>query len=108
MRIILSKQCVSFTGSTCKSYGYAVRKSKFGYYGCRNARGFVPPDGHWRFICACAELAQDGLYIADIELPGEELNQALKEAGITPFMFARKYETLNASSVLHFKRINKL
>ena len=108
MRIILSQQCVSFTGSLNRGYGYAVRKSKFGYYGCRNARGYVPPDGHLRFIFACAQLAKDGLHLADIEVPGEELNQAIKEAGITPFMFARKHETLNASSVLHFKRINKL
>lgn len=108
MKIILSKHCESFTGSLNRGYGYAVQKRKSGYYGVRKSRGFVPPDGHLRFIVACAQLAKDGLYLADIEVPGEELNQAIKEAGITPFTFARKHETLNASSVLHFKRVNKL
>ena len=108
MRIILSKQCESLTGALGSGYGYAIRKHKYGYFGYRNSRGYVPPDGHLRFIVACAQLAKDGFHVADIEVPGEELNQAIKEAGITPFMFARKHETLNASSVLHFKRINKL
>ena len=108
MQVFLSEQIASITGKIGTDLGYAIRRSKHGFYGYRCPKCAVPPDGHWRFIVACAELAQDGLHIADIQIKGEELNQALKEAGITPFICARKRETLNARRVLHFKSINSL
>ena len=40
----------------------------------------APPDGHWRFIVLCAELAQNGLYISDIKVDWLELQNALYEA----------------------------
>ena len=80
MKIILSRQCASFTGSVGQGYGYAVRKHRGGFYAFRNSRGSVPPDGHWRFIVACAELAQMKMHIVEIEVNWMELQTALYEA----------------------------
>ena len=81
MRLFLTKQCESLTGSLGGGYGYAVQKRKSGFYGVRNTRGYVPPDGHWRFIVACAQLATTKLHVADIEVHWMELSDALYEAG---------------------------
>jgi hypothetical protein len=80
MQIILSQQCESLTGSLGKGFGYYITKSKKGYFSKRQAKGLVPPDGHWRFILTCARLAQNKLHIADIRVSGLELLQALLEA----------------------------
>ena len=80
MQIILSTRCRSLTGTISGKYGYAVQKRKSGFYGVRYSRGYVPPDGHWRFILNCAQLAHNGLYVARIELHWTELYDALYEA----------------------------
>ena len=84
MEIILSRTCKSLTGSLGRSLGYYIRsaRSKDGtvrFYGQRS-KHTVPPDGHWRFIIACAELAQMSLHISDIQLTRTELESALNEA----------------------------
>ena len=108
MEIILSNQCESLTGALGKRYGYHIQHRKNGFFGKRNAKGKVPPDGHLRFIVACAEMAKVGMHIADVKVRGEEFNQALKEAGIKPFVFARKKSMYNASGILLIKTINRL
>ena len=82
MELILSKFCRSFTGKISKSHGYYIRKVGERFVSQRSAKGFVPPDGHLRFIFACAELARDGFLIADIDIRGEELLQAAREADV--------------------------
>ena len=82
MKLILTKKCASFTGSLGKGYGYAVQKRKSGFYGVRFSRGHVPPDGHLRFIIACAKLAQMRTHIVDIQLTEREFRNALAEADI--------------------------
>ena len=68
------------TGSLGSGYGYAVRKSKKGFYGYRYGHGTVPPDGHWKFIVACAQLANAKLHVTDIEVHWMELSNALYTA----------------------------
>ena len=80
MKLYLSKQCESLTGSLGKGYGYAVRQHVKGYYGYRNAKGTVPPDGHWRFIVACATLAINRLHVSSIQVHWMELSDALYTA----------------------------
>ena len=85
MNIILSKQCESLTGTLGRGYGYCIesRRTKKGslyHYAKRNSKGPVPPDGHWRFIVLCAELAQNRLYITDIRVSCDEVKNALTEA----------------------------
>ena len=80
MQLLLSKQCESLTGSLGRGFGYFIQKRRNGFYGIRNRKGTVPPDGHWRFILACAELAQSKLHVTDIRLSWEELQSALYEA----------------------------
>ena len=80
MQIFLSKNVSSLTGSLNKNYGYAVRKHKGGYYGFRNSRGVVPPDGHWRFLCACAKIAKSKIHATAISVHWSELYDALFEA----------------------------
>ena len=80
MLIILSPNCIALTGSLSRDLGYSVQRRKNHFYGVRNSRGHVPPDGHWRFILACAQLAHTQLSIADIRLTQAELYDALYEA----------------------------
>ena len=80
MEIILSKQCKALTGSLGRGFGYHIQRRKNGFFAVRNTKGIVPPDGHWRFIAACAELAHIGLHISDIEIHWLELQTALYEA----------------------------
>ena len=81
MKIEISERCVSLTGSLGSSFGYHIQRRKNGFYAKRESKGFVPPDGHWRFILACAELAQNGLYVSNIQISWTELYDALYEAG---------------------------
>ena len=80
MRLYLTKQCESLTGSLGTGYGYHIQHRKNGFFAKRNAKGTVPPDGHWRFIVACAQLAYAKLHVTDIEVHWMELQTALYEA----------------------------
>ena len=67
------------------SLGYSLqkrrcKKGKVRFFSLRSRFG-APPDGHWRFIVLCAELARNKLYVSDIRLLAEELEEALQEAG---------------------------
>ena len=73
--------CESLTGSLGQGFGYHIQRRKNGFFSKRNTKGIVPPDGHWRFILACANLAKMSLHISDIEIYWAELQEALEEAG---------------------------
>ena len=80
MEVKLSSGCESFTGSFGSGYGYAIKKTKKGFFSQRNTRGNVPPDGHMRFIFTCAEIARMGLHFSDVKVHALELQEALYEA----------------------------
>ena len=80
MKVILSQQCLSLVGMLRTDLGYYLQKRKNGYFTKRNSKGKVPDDGHWRFILACAQIAQNKLHIADIKIHWNELYDALYEA----------------------------
>ncbi len=80
MKVILSSQCISLTGMLERGLGYHLEHRKNGFFSKRDQRGFVPPDGHWRFIVLCAELAHNKLYVSDIKVHWLELQTALYEA----------------------------
>ena len=103
MEIILSKQCESLTGSLGRGFGYHIQRRKNGYFAKRNSKGVIPPDGHWRFIVTCAELAQNKLHIADIRVSREELKQAMYEARIFIAMQHLRKDTYDARDILNLK-----
>ena len=80
MKIILTEQCESFTGSLGRGFGYHIQRRKNGFFAKRNTKGIVPQDGHWRFIVACAEQARMKLHIADIKVNWMEVQSALYDA----------------------------
>ena len=81
MRVILSNMCLNLAGLLDPALGYFLVKRGDNFYSIRSKWG-APPDGHWRFIVLCAELAQNHLYISDIEVTAGELDDALSEAGL--------------------------
>ena len=103
MKIILSKQCESLTGMLNSSLGYHIEHRKNGFFSKRNQRGIVPPDGHWRFIVTCAELAQNKLHIADIRVSREELKQAMYEARIFIAMQHLRKDLYDARDIINLK-----
>ena len=103
MKIILSKQCESLTGMLNSSLGYHIEHRKNGFFSKRNQRGIVPPEGHWRFIVTCAELAQNKLHIADIRVSREELKQAMYEARIFIAMQHLRKDLYDARDILNLK-----
>lgn len=80
MKVTLSEQCLSLAGMLERGLGYHLQRRKNGFFAKRNTKGFVPPDGHWRFIVLCAEMAQNKLYITDIKVDWAELTIALRKA----------------------------
>lgn len=80
MQVILSKNITSLTGSLCRGFGYHISKRGKNFYAVRNSKGVVPPEGHWRFIAACARLSKSGLHIADVKVVWQEVYDALYEA----------------------------
>ena len=60
MEIILTKQCEALTGSLGEGFGYYIRRAphKDGSvrFFSQRSKWDVPPDGHLRFIFACADL----------------------------------------------------
>ena len=107
MQVILSEQCLSLTGMLERGTGYFLqaRRTKSGvvrYYSQRSKYA-VPPDGHWRFIVLCAELAQNKLHITDIRVSREELKQALYEAHLFIAMQNLRLDTYNARDILNLK-----
>ena len=80
MKVTLSEQCLSLAGMLERGLGYHLQRRKNGFFAKRNTKGFVPPDGHWRFIVLCAEMAKNKLYITDIQVDWFELQYALHEA----------------------------
>ncbi len=104
MEIILSKQCESLTGTLDVGFGYYIRSTKTGRFFSQRSKHSVPPDGHWRFIVTCAELAQNRLHIADIEVSGYELKVALSEACLFASSLCVDLDHVyNAKDVLQFK-----
>ena len=100
MKVILSEQCLSLTGMLERGLGYHLQQRKNGFFAKRNTKGFVPSDGHWRFIVLCAELTRNKLYVTDIRVPRCEVQAALKEAGL-PLSGARDVRhELNARDIL--------
>lgn len=85
MEIILSKQCESLTGSLGKGFGYFIQRRRkhdgsVRFFSQRSKHQPIPPDGHLRFILACANLAQAKLHITDIRIAAKELRGAIREA----------------------------
>lgn len=110
MEIILTKQCESLTGSLGRGFGYHIQRRKKGFYAKRNTKGVVPPDGHWKFILTCANLAQSNLHITDIKVTNRELFEALREANLfsPAYLNWNNEETYNASDIINFKNNNSL
>jgi hypothetical protein len=84
MEVITSSNVETITGKLDSYTGYYLqaRRNKNGkvrIFSYRK-RGYVPPDGHWRFILMCAEMAHTGLYVSDIIVDFKELYLALIEA----------------------------
>ena len=80
MKIFISERCESISGSLGRGFGYHIQRRKNGFFAKRNSNGLVPPDGHWRFILACATLAHQRLHITDISVHWMELQTALFDA----------------------------
>ncbi len=108
MEIILTEQCESLTGSLGRGFGYFIVNRKGRFYGVRSKHS-VPPDGHWRFILTCADIARNKLHISDIKVAAWELADALHEASI--FIAERQVranidrakDLYNASDIINLK-----
>ena len=109
MEIFLSPTCESLTGTLGRGFGYYIRSTKKGRFFGQRSKHAVPPDGHWRFILTCAELAQNKLHISDIEVTGYELKIALSEAWLMGSSLCVDLDHVyNADEVLAFKKIRGL
>ena len=109
MELILSKHCEDISGSLGRQFGYHISHRKNGFFVIRNAKSKVPPDGHWKMICACADLANMRLHVADIKVEQQELIEALREAGVDDHraLLSHHWDNIpssfNASDILNLK-----
>lgn len=104
MTITLSPTCTSLTGSLGQGFGYHIQRRGKTFCGVRQSRGYVPRDGHLRFIFACAELAKMGLHVTGIRVSGEELREACHEAFAHVAEACANRPTYNADDIINFKR----
>ena len=104
MEIILAITCASLTGTLDKKHGYFIQQRGKRFFGKRKNNN-VPPDGHWRFISDCAEMAVQGLFIGDIRVPEKEMLDALREAGIYGVGPIGEYD---ARRVLELKKVYRI
>ena len=102
MEIILTKQCESLSGALDKRLGYFIQRRGKRFFAVRTSKKTPPPDGHWRFIVACAKLA-NGLHVDDIKVYPDDLGPALWEAH--HFIAAQniKDKIYNARDILNLK-----
>lgn len=98
------------TGVLDPTTGYHIQHRKNGFFAKRNSKGLVPPDGHWRFILTCAQLAKQKLHITDVELHWLELQDALYEAhhftaaqSVKANANAKAKLTYNAKDIINLK-----
>ena len=94
--------CLSLVGMLNPELGYHLEHRKNGFFAVRNNTP-APPDGHWRFIVLCAELAQNHLYISDIQVSQDEVRTALLEAGHHTAMWNLKLSEYSARDILNLK-----
>ena len=103
MRVLLSNMCLNLAGLLDPALGYFLVKRGDNFYSIRSKWG-APPDGHWRFIVLCAELAQNGLHIKDIEVSKKEIMKALHEMHRGAYLWQLSYpRILHAAEVLQLK-----
>ena len=102
MEIILTPQCKSLTGGIGKRYGYFLVKRKECFFSQRS-RHLVPPEGHWKFILAFAELAKSEVLVADVRVKKEELYDALTEANHWIAARSLRLPLYNARDILNLK-----
>ncbi len=95
--------CASLVGTLERGLGYHLEHRKNGFFSKRDQRGSVPPDGHLRFIFLCAEMAQNGLHISDIQVAYTEFYDAVKEAGMVHKIPA--YYGWNAGAFLNAREV---
>ena len=103
MKVILEEHCLSLVGTIERGLGYHIEHRKNGFFSKRDQRGHVPPDGHWRFIVLCADMAQNKLYITDIQVSREELEKALYEAHIFIAMQNLRKDIYDARDIINLK-----
>ena len=115
MEIILSKQCEYLTGSLGRGFGYHIQRrtendGTIRFWGVRKSKGDVPPDGHWKFILSCVNLAQSKLHITDVKVTNRELFEALREANLPSpaFLNWNNVEIYNAQDILNLKNMYNL
>lgn len=110
MEIFITKQCEALTGSLGKGYGYFIqrRRSYDGYvrFFSQRSKWNVPPDGHLRFIFACADLARMKTHIIEILVPRCEFQSALREAGHESLcaLLSHPCDNLSATDIINFRR----
>lgn len=107
MELILSENVKSLTGSLGNGFGYSIRRRGKRFFAMKAPKGNVPPNGHLRFILACAELAQYGLHVTDISITAGEFKKAISEAklmyGDALVKKSRRLK-LNAEDVINYKK----
>ena len=99
--------CTSLVGMLNPELGYHLEHRKNGFFAVRNNTP-APPDGHWRFIVLCAELAQNHLYISDIEVPDIELRVALTEAGLSSLCSRDVWREVISAAVVNADKVLQL
>ena len=105
MEIIQHGTFGQLTGKLERTTGWFIRTRDGKFYAAPTGR--APREGHWRFICLCARMAREGLFITDIRVSSEEFNGAyLRAGGRQPLVHDKRI--LNASEVRFLKSISQL
>ena len=100
---IIFQEGVEITGKLDSYTCYYITKRKKRFYSVRCAKKTPPPDGQWRFILMCAQMAYNKQFLADIRVFPDDLGPALYRAH--HFIAARniKDRIYNARDIINLK-----
>ena len=106
MKLYLTKMCESLIGTLDFRTGYHIHAFRGGLCIRRNAKGYVPNDGHLRMILSCAKLVNAKIYLRDVRLSVKEFREALDEAGsFYSVLFDGQKGTLNAKQIIAYQKL---
>ena len=109
MKLYLTKTCESLIGALDLRTGYHVHVFRGGLCIRRNAKGYVPTDGHLRMILHCADLVNAKIYLRDVRVSIKEFREALDEAGsFYTVLFDGQKGTLNAKQIIAYQKLLRL
>ena len=100
---IIFQDGVHITGKLESYTGYFIQRRGKRFFAARRSKKPAPPDGQWRFILMCAQMAYNKQFLADIRVFPDDLGPALYNAHHFTACRNIKDRIYNARDIINLK-----